>query len=232
MIPKEFIPKLAWNVLIVLDSCRYDYFSKYNVIEGSIEVYDSNYTHTIHWLEDQFPNYYNILYLSANPHINSKVAISPHHYRAKDHFYKIIDLWDIEWKEELGTVPPERVTNRSLSYLDLHDRIIVHYMQPHPPFIGKTKLLRGYWNRDLSKLEQDKIYINPPDRELIQLAYSSNLELVLSEVRRLIDNIPRNKRVYICNDHGEMLGEDNLYSHLPYTKHPYVTTIFLYNVRR
>ena len=49
------------------------------------------------WLNKVFLNFYkDIIYISANPYINSKIEVKDSYgfkFDAKKHFYKIVDVW-------------------------------------------------------------------------------------------------------------------------------------------
>jgi hypothetical protein len=63
-------------------------------------------------------------------------------------------LWNTDWNPVYGTVHPEKVTDAALAEAsrDSPTRMVVHYMQPHSPYIGKTKILPwGIDERNLSK---------------------------------------------------------------------------------
>lgn len=84
-----------------------------------------------------FKEYYpDVIYISGNPYINSKVEIKG--FNAKIHFYKVIDVWDFGWDEELGTVPPKTINKITLSLVQKfpHKKFIIHYLQPHAPYIS------------------------------------------------------------------------------------------------
>ena len=128
-----------WDYLIVLDACRYDCFSKlYNkFLEGTLERRLSLGSCTSEWCKRNFTEYYpDVIYISANPHINSKAKIFG--FQAKRHFYKIIDVWNNGWDDKLGTVPPERVNEATLRAIKSYPkkRFIIHYLQPHAPYIS------------------------------------------------------------------------------------------------
>lgn len=59
-------------------------------------------------------------------------------FDGREHFDEIIDVWGEEWDEDVGTVPPERVTDAAEKEINNNrfDRTIVHYVQPHWPFLG------------------------------------------------------------------------------------------------
>ena len=129
-----------WDYLIVLDACRYDYFSNMyqNYFLGELEKGISLGSSTSEWLERSFPNYYSdIIYISGNPYINSKIKIEG--FDAKKHFYKILDVWDFGWSENLNTVPPKNINESTLNLLEefSEKRFIIHYLQPHEPYLSK-----------------------------------------------------------------------------------------------
>jgi len=129
-----------WDFLIVLDACRYDYFKdvyeKY--FSGELKKGISLGSTTSEWLEKSFPgNYKNIIYISGNPIINSSLKIEG--FDAKSHFYKVVDVWNFGWNEELGTVLPDKINKAALDYISkFHKKkFIVHYLQPHEPYISE-----------------------------------------------------------------------------------------------
>ncbi|PTD94695.1 hypothetical protein C9439_01095 [archaeon SCG-AAA382B04] len=140
-----------WDYLVVLDACRYDVFKQTysDYLSGSLEKRKSKGSSTLDWLFNNFTERYDVNYFSANPYINS-LGISldetkwgascGYDWTAKDHFNEIIDIWEHGWNDELGTVHPTEMNKKVLDYSDkLNDRSIIHYMQPHSPFISNGK---------------------------------------------------------------------------------------------
>jgi hypothetical protein len=128
-----------WDCIVILDACRYDYF--YHVYKdyfvGNLEKRISLGSSTPEWREKSFPDYYSdVVYISGNPYINSRLAIEG--FNAKDHFYRICDVWDFGWNAELSTVPPKEINKSALRHLKEfpRKRFIIHYMQPHEPYLS------------------------------------------------------------------------------------------------
>ncbi|WP_380677903.1 hypothetical protein [Salinigranum sp. GCM10025319] len=97
-----------------------------------------------------------------------------------------------------------------------NDRLIVHYMQPHAPYISDA-VERGYYEEHEEKPFQ---YLkNGGDRSTVWNAYIDNLRLVLDSVEVLLENVDAD-RVVITADHGELFGEWGLYSHIYGVPHP------------
>jgi len=133
------VMKESWDYLIVLDACRHDYFKREyeNFFQGELENRISLGSATPEWCRKQFEGYFpDIIYISGNPYINSKKSIAG--FDAKKHFYKVVDVWDFGWNEELWTVTPEKVTAATLDSIDEFPkkRRIIHYLQPHVPYIS------------------------------------------------------------------------------------------------
>ena len=136
-----------WDFLIVLDACRYDYFSEVyrDFFDGKLEKIISVGCSTVEWLKRSFTDYYSdVIYISANPYINSKVGIEG--FYAKRHFYRVVDVWDFGWDNELGTVPPREVNKAALKQYLKHPekRFIIHYLQPHAPYLSDKFRQKGY----------------------------------------------------------------------------------------
>jgi glucan phosphoethanolaminetransferase (alkaline phosphatase superfamily) len=104
------------------------------------------------------------------------------------------------------------------------NRLLVHYMQPHAPYIAP------YVGRDENGQidERDRRPFEAlragADREQVWNAYVDNLRYVLSNVERLLENLDAD-RVVITADHGEMFGEFGLYEHIGGIPHPALKTV-------
>lgn len=145
---EKYVMEEEWDYLIILDACRYDFFeSIYKEFFGydNLEKAISPAIETIEWAEKSFKDFYeDIIYISTTPFINSKKGLSERgfYFNAKKHFYKVIDLWDWGWDHKIGTVRPEKVNEIALKEYQLHPdkRLIIHYMQPHAPYLSLEKL--------------------------------------------------------------------------------------------
>jgi len=166
MIRKVNIMDEDWDYLIILDACRYDYFYKLyrKYLHGKLEMIISSGSTTVQWCNKSFQGKYDdVVYISANPIINSKVKIKG--FSAKDHFHKVVDVWSYCWNEKLGTVHPEKVNQVTLNLKNTEffssKRLIIHYLQPHAPYIGQIHSRHGfprpqiYSNRVLTGIDGD-----------------------------------------------------------------------------
>lgn len=157
-----------WKYLIVLDACRYDFFEKIykNYLSGRLEKVRSPGSATPEWLDNVFGGkiWRNIVYVSANPYISS-VTISRKmknlQYNLRKHFafYKIIKVWDFGWNNELGTVHPKEVNKVAFiaSRLYKNKKLIIHYMQPHAPYLSLVNKGIKIENKTIKKSIKEKI---------------------------------------------------------------------------
>jgi len=150
------------------------------------------------------------VYLSANPHVNTKNMLFP----ATQRFSKIVELWRTAWRDDLGTVHPSAVYSAAVAHLLRGaKRMVVHFIQPHAPYIGKTKLLRGNLHQTKAFIERGETPPPDPiadiDPSLLRKAYLDNLELVMRYAYTLARKARRFgiARIVITADHGEILDE-------------------------
>lgn len=160
MSEKTKIIEENWDYLVVLDACRFDYFRSIykDFLTGHLKKVVSTGTETREWLRNTFTSYYDdIVYVSANPYVNS-YGFSFEGFKATDHFRKIIDVWDRSWDEDWGTVLPHKVNKATLQINENFSskRLIIHYMQPHAPYLCLDKDLMGIGKKDETDKETDK----------------------------------------------------------------------------
>jgi len=140
-----------WDYCLVLDSCRYDVFESVygEYLDGSLERRESVGSSTPEWAYRTFTDSHDITYFSGNPFINSLGiplselkwgASCDYDWTATDHISKVVDIWREGWDDDLGTVPPEQMTDTFEQYRDTvadADRTVFHYMQPHAPYLSR-----------------------------------------------------------------------------------------------
>jgi len=205
----DLIHNTNWNTLILLDATRFDYFKKLNKIPGKLQEVQSRAFHTWDWLQSNFPDKYDWTYFSAHPYVNLGEGQK---WNAVNHFETIIPIWKFGWDNKLGTVHPSMVNNvvKNIPY----EKAVIHYIQPHGPWIGKHQWLNPWTLADYSRrnIMGDCIAITvKPDPKFFRLCYKDNLRLVLDYVEQLLPSLK--PPVIITADHGEMLGEKGLYLH-------------------
>ena len=142
-----------WDYLVVLDACRFDFFSDLysRFFKGELKKQISLGSSTIDWCKNTFSEYYDdVVYISGNPYINSKYSVAG--FNAREHFFRIFDIWKIGWNDDIGTVHPGSITEISLYLKKFYPdkRFIIHYLQPHSPYLSPLFDSTGYPEPDLS----------------------------------------------------------------------------------
>ena len=169
---------------------------------------------TLEWMENTFSENYRdemseTTYICGDPHSDSKL---------ESHSSDTLDeVWKSAWT---NTVPPRAVTDRTIQRAreDGGSRLLVHYMQPHCPFIPwgdraeqKTRERSG---DNPGKDVWQKLRDGDVTKEEVWEGYQANLRIVMDEVAFLLGNVDA-ERVVITSDHGNMLGEWGIYGHKP-----------------
>jgi len=191
-----------WDTLILLDACRYDMFADRVPFDGDLQSRISLGSTSEEFLRQNFEDssYHDTVYINANVYF-PKVGLNQ-----DGTFHAVIDLLE-EWDDDLEIVHPRTVTDAAK---DAHDtypnkRIIVHYMQPHIPFIGelgqKIQTEIGYRNAWIPFRQNE----DPTSIQRLWKGYKENLDLVFEHVSELLDHIEG--RVAISADHGNMVGD-------------------------
>jgi len=96
------------------------------------------------------------------------------------------------------------------------ERMIVHYLQPHAPYIGRVMDDNELLDRDERPYQALR---NGADKEDVWNSYLDNIRHVLDSIEVLRENINADK-VVITADHGELFGEWGVYNHIGGILHP------------
>lgn len=189
-------------------------------------------------------------YISANPHTESVIIDrmdpdSPNHDKQVGRLARwgrndFVDqsefgLFEQVWKHESNDEdevfdrsyehsPPRYVTDRGITVSRERDfdRLILHYMIPHAPYISRA-IEEG---RDLDEHERNPFeYIRRTgSRSAVFDAYLSDLRYVLNEVELLRENIDCDT-LAVSSDHGEAFGELGVYMHHVGSLHHHVRRV-------
>lgn len=137
--------------------------------------------------------------------------------RTRQHDRPYSDATD--FTTELTTVQsPSYVTDRGIvAGRNGCQRLILHYFQPHRPFIHDL-VTNG---EELSRIEEDPYGIgrNGATNDELWSLYLDNLRLVLDSVAEFLENHDA-ETVAITADHGELFGEFGQYGHFESVPHP------------
>jgi len=227
-----------WDVLVVLDACRYDLWNEvapeYDLATNR-EVW-SNASCSIDWINRNFNAYPQHArrtgYVTANPFADHSTTSARSADLRDGPLAYFKPLYQSHWSElydgQIATVVPEDVTDHAIAAWRDRDqqdmeRLVVHYMQPHEPYrsrpewgSGDNKLLENLVDSDTPagssiwpQLEAGNI-----SRSEFWQVYKDNLRWVLDDVtERLLPNL--DGRVVVTADHGNAVGEWGEWHHPP-----------------
>lgn len=198
----EGVLEKDWDNLIVLDACRYD---MYQEVFGESDKRISLGSHSAEFLQRNFGDgvFDDIVYVNTNVHFTDPKM--EEHIGKSGIFHTKFDAYNREegklTKESLvDNAVDEAITAEKLFP---NKRKIIHFMQPHRPFLGSELEERGeiYKLAELGKISR---------KDIIE-AYKQNIEILTEEIERL--NQELDGKTVITGDHGELLGENGIYDH-------------------
>lgn len=205
-----------WDLLVILDACRYDLFAEFAPQHPVYELFDSvDRMYSIasksdDWIERTFEQAEDsllaqTLYLSDKSHVEMVET---------DKLYDIKLVAGNPHNTKAGVLRPKAITAEATRHFGKSgaNKYIIHYIQPHAPFlncVGKydsiadeagqsQNVWRGLRDGDFDKSE-------------VRKDYGQNLLLVLDQVETLIKNFEGD--VAVTSDHGNAMGEFGLYGH-------------------
>ncbi len=216
----EYVMDADWDNLLILDGCRYDLFTQIHAkrsLEGELARFRSRGSSSSEFMIENFGGrtYNDTVYVTANPHEKRVLDGS---------FYHTDRAWIDAWSEEDGIVLPEDLSKRARSVHEEYPnkRLIVHFMQPHVPFIGETQLdvdsrvTSGL--RDMLRKEPvdtapnadfgfawEALRQGTVEEGVFWEAYRDNLIRVLDVAIPLSKELPG--KTVITADHGNAIGE-------------------------
>lgn len=236
-----------WDCLIVLDSCRYDYFEKVYppYLSGELRKVNSLDSCTSEWFRNNFEGMdcKDIVYISANPRINSGGVSSIGDIGAQKYFYKVVDAWKEGLNNESSVLSPSDMVKYVKRARSKHPekRLVSHFLQPHFPylFLGGSKRQRSI--EEWGELAREKIINFFKDtrtrkiKDILEvdgvekfakkygdlqlcLSYEKTLIATLERIKGLVEN--RRGGLVITSDHGEFLGEGKKYGHYEGSENP------------
>lgn len=203
-----------WDNLFILDGCRYDLFEQHHEFPGTLEMRRSAASHSSEFVTHNFAgrDCTDTVYVTGNPYSTL----------AQDAFHATVNLFEDAWDEDLLTVHPESVVQAASRAHERYPRkrLIVHFMQPHHPFIGPvgrdldTGGVTGHVHADVeAKTERasdsiwDRLDVGecPVDRETVWDAYVDNFRFVADYASTLADGL--DGKTVLTADHGNLFGE-------------------------
>ena len=214
---RNLIEEVPWNVLVVLDACRYDILAE-RVPE--VEQIASMANVTYRWCGRYKKKFgtQETLWIVANPVVSRELDSVPSYTFIR--VYK--DHWGLWGPEYMPSCHPIDVANATLSYVERFgqpERMIVWFLQPHAPYIGKDAIPYVTWGNSMKDELSQKVmkYKNDGNglkrsfqegrvtAEQMRAAYIGNVDMVIPNALKVLKSLSGVK--VLTADHGEMLGE-------------------------
>jgi len=197
-----------WDNLIILDGCRYDYFAEVLPdfdVPGELDSRRSKGAATMEFLRGNMDgrDLSDTVYVTASTKLYQEDVFRE---TVDVDLHDSIDVWSnsIDYGED--GVHPSAVTRRSREAAETYPnkRLLVHYVQPHAPYIGERgrEAFPDYRPNPLAERFLGKI---DTDTEDLVALYEENLRLVMGELESLLPDLPG--KTVITADHGMLLGE-------------------------
>lgn len=196
-----------WDNLLILDACRADVFQGQVDIQGTFSSRTSRGSSTKEFIRANFSDkeICDTVYVSSNlwyPKLATEINSEIFEFRAVPEAgnknYESVDE---------SIVSPSLVTDiaKKANAEFPNKRLIIHYSQPHYPYLGTTG--EQYFSVQdspnlLEAIRRSDQNITP---DIVKQAYRENLQLALSEIRDLMPSLTG--KTVITADHGELLGE-------------------------
>jgi hypothetical protein len=228
-----------WDLLVVLDTCRVDALravaDEYDFIDGVGAITSLGST-SVEWLSQTFDRDH-ADQIARTAYVTGKIdsetilrdADYPPNYRqppatwpawdvvSADDFALLDEVWRDATDDRLRVVPPQPLTERAIraGREGDHDRLLVHYMQPHTPYIAELLSAGVTDETTVPAVDADPfsaLRAGRVDRAEVWERYLDNLRFVLDSVGLLLENVDAD-RVVITADHGEGFGEYGVYEH-------------------
>lgn len=210
-----------WDLLIVMDACRYDLLQD---VVGEYDFLDQGRTNSVgsateEWMLKNFNKEYlqemrETVYVTGNPH-SAEEGVNK--------FYHTEEVWSHSWDDDIGTTLADDVTEYAVTVGRQLEpqKCIVHYMQPHHPFVNNPELNEGigFERESGNKHIWEKLRHGKVSHQDVWNGYRENLCYVLDNIRKLLNNFHA-ERVLITSDHGNAMGEFGIYGHPMYVPIP------------
>jgi hypothetical protein len=193
-----------WDNLLILDACRFDLFEEVADLPGQTGAVQSRGSATKEFLRGNFDGQVasDTVYVTASPML----------YRQRDsidvEFHDVVNVWKEQgWNEQYRTVMPETMGQATLEAAERFPdkRLLVHFIQPHYPFIGPTG--EKHFNNARLNFQWGDVASGELElsEDVLRRAYRENLEAVLPTVEHLCKTL--SGRTVVTADHGQMFGK-------------------------
>lgn len=209
-----------WDLLVIIDGCDIEWTRE---VVSEQSLFDEDDLDSIVSVGSGSDDWHENTFEQTPPHVLEDTAFITGNPFVEAHkppslgFLENVKEWG--WEESLGAVPAHNITDAAIDAgrTTNFERYVVHYMQPHAPFIERTdpddrrSVELAYPAKDCREPWYQVMRGDLSSDRLRQL-YIDNLRYVLQEVDLLCRNFAA-ERAVLSADHGNGVGDDGLYGH-------------------
>jgi len=195
-----------WDTLVILDAARPDLLDDVGGFPAADTTTTKHSPASYSWqfMEEQFVGreLHDTVYVTSNPYAPEL---------PDDTFHAAISLLESGWDEETQTVPPEEVVAAAKHARETYPdkRFIVHFMQPHFPFIGETGgKIPAALGRDVGSGTHpwfDQMGGLGVEHNVLIDAFRENHAVVQPHAESIIEDEPG--KSVVTADHTNLIGE-------------------------
>ena len=205
-----------WDNLFILDATRHDLYEE---VEGKTKKRTTLAGQSTEYIEKNFSegDFSDVVYVTGNPFFNESQFKELTGRELNEVFHEVFHTYQTDWSTEHNTVMPEPLMRDAKTAKNLFPdkKIVVHFMQPHYPFIDSKFTDEGI-RPDLDHEKEgfsiwELAETGKYDKKELWQAYKENLELVLPEAKKLAEEL--GGKTAITADHGNLVGEKGIYGH-------------------
>lgn len=187
-------------MIIILDACRYDFYSKFR----EAKKVRSEGTSTPTWLKNTFVRKsYDLIWIGEVHQIQENTSV----------FGKFKEIRNLVELTDHPSCYPYSVTEEASKNQD--ENLIIHYFKPHAPYFWEfpSKEKGGYRVKVREEGYNTPEHIGETlgEREMKNL-YEKNVLFAIQEYERLLKMSDRSYYV-VTSDHGELMGENKSFGH-------------------
>lgn len=205
-----------WNVLVIIDACRYDLFKEfaprhqlYDIFE-SVQHFYSCASTSKEWLQKNFEQ-------GPVEEVRDTVYVTGNGFSQfvdTSDLAGLLEVWRYSRDPDLRITPPKAVTDAAIQEYRTRspDKLVVHYEQPHAPFLhSPSKYDASGDGRGGTQDVWEGLRKGRYDKDKVWEDYGKNLLTVLDDVETLIENV--SGTVVVSSDHGNAMGKWGVYGH-------------------
>jgi hypothetical protein len=199
-----------WDNLLILDACRYDTFAEAVEenrfsLDGTLGSIRSRGSCTPEFLRGNLPktDLSDTVYVTGTTMLYRNSVLSD---EVDHNLHAVVDAWEDSIDVGEWGVSPTRMERRVREAAEEYPekRLVVHFIQPHIPFVGEYG--RERFEDAPKTIWSSKRYgeLHASDEELWR-AYRENLDEVLAAAERLCEAL--GGKTVVTSDHGQLIGD-------------------------